>query len=224
MTNDTLNKKALKRAQAKPSLSKERILTQGLLLADTGGIEALSMRKLADSLGVKAMSLYNHFANKDEILDGLVECVIAEIDVPDLSKAEWKAALLVRANSAHQALLTHPWATQAIVSRMNIGPNMLGYIDTTLGCLRKAGFSIEMADHIWNAMDNHIYGFTLQELNFPLQEDEYADAAAGFMDMIPVEKYPHMNALSSHVMSGKYNGMHDFEFGLKLILNSLKAS
>ena len=202
-------------------LSKARILKQALIIADNGGIEALSMRKLADSLGVKAMSLYNHFANKDEIIDGLVELVIAEIEVPELAADEWKAAMLVRANSAHQALLAHPWATQAIVSRMNIGPNMLAYIDATLGCLRKAGFSIDMADHIWNAMDNHIYGFTLQQLNFPLQEDEYAEAAAGFIDMIPVEKYPHMNALSTHVMTGKYNGIHDFEFGLMLILNGL---
>lgn len=202
-------------------LSKQLILVQALILADSGGIEALSMRKLADALGVKAMSLYNHFANKDEILDGLVETVIAKIELPELSADEWKSAMLVRANSAHQALLAHPWATQAVVSRMNIGPNMLGYIDATLGCLYKAGFSIEIADHIWNAMDNHIYGFTLQELNFPLQEDEYAEAAAGFIDMIPAEKYPHMNALSTHVMTGKYNGVHDFEFGLKLILNGL---
>ena len=202
-------------------LSKERILLQALTLADSGGIEALSMRKLADALGVKAMSLYNHFANKDEIIDGLVELVIAEIEVPELAADEWKTAMLVRANSAHQALLAHPWATQTIVSRMNIGPNILAYIDTTLGCLRKAGFSIDMADHIWNAMDNHIYGFTLQELNFPLQEDEYAEAAAGFIDMIPVDKYPHMNALSRQVMAGKYNGIHDFEFGLTLILNGL---
>lgn len=202
-------------------LSKKLILQQALSIADNGGIEALSMRKLADALGVKAMSLYNHFANKDEILDGLVEVVIAEIEVPDLPADEWQSAMLVRANSAHQALLVHPWATQAVVSRMNIGPNMLAYIDATLGCLYKAGFSIEMADHIWNAMDNHIYGFTLQELNFPLQEDEYAEAAAGFIDMIPAAQYPHMNALSRHVMTGKYNGVHDFEFGLKLILNGL---
>ncbi len=105
---------------------------------------------------------------------------------------------------------------------MNIGPNIFGYIDKTLGCLYKAGFSIEMADHIWNAMDTHIYGFTLQELNFPLQEDEYAEAAAGFIDMIPAEQYPYMNALSNHVMAGKYDGIHDFEFGLNLILDGLE--
>lgn len=213
MTNDT---------SKKVSLSKPRILTQALQLVDSGGIEGFSMRKLADALGVKAMSLYNHFANKDEILDGLVESVIAEIEVPEIAREEWKTALLVRANSAHKALLSHPWATQAIVSRMNIGPHILAYIDKTVGCLINAGFSIEMADHIWNAMDNHIYGFTLQELNFPLQEDEYAEAAAGFIDMIPVEKYPYMNALSTHVMEGKYNGIHDFEFGLKILLDGFE--
>lgn len=222
MTKDTQQETSKKSKAKKPSLSREVILQQALQLADSGGIEALSMRKLADALGVKAMSLYNHFANKDEILDGLVETVIAEIEVPNLAAEEWKAAMLVRANSAHSVLLAHPWATQAIVSRMNIGPNILAYIDATLGCLIKAGFSIEMADHIWNAMDNHIYGFTLQELNFPLQEDEYAEAAAGFIDMIPAEKYPQMNALSIHIMEGKYNGIHDFEFGLNILLKGLE--
>jgi AcrR family transcriptional regulator len=223
VTKDTQKEVSKKKNPKKPNLSREVILQQALLLADSGGIEALSMRKLADALGVKAMSLYNHFANKDEILDGLVETVIAEIEVPNLAAKEWKVAMLVRANSAHRALLAHPWATQAVVSRMNIGPNILAYIDATLGCLCKAGFSIEMADHIWNAMDNHIYGFTLQELNFPLQEDEYTEAAAGFIDIIPVEKYPHMNALSSHVMQEKYNGIHDFEFGLKILLRGLEG-
>lgn len=216
MTNDTSKKEQTKRA-----LSRERILEQAIQLADASGIEGLSMRKLADALGVKAMSLYNHFANKDEIIDGLVEWVIAEIEVPQLTPAEWKTAMLVRANSVHKALLMHPWATQAIVSRINIGPNNLAYIDKTVGCLIKAGFSIEMADHIWNALDSHIYGFTLQELNFPLQENEYAEAATGFIDMIPADKYPHMNALTTHVMQGKYNGIHDFEFGLMLLLNGL---
>lgn len=228
MTNDT-QKIARKQAPInilkpkKAGLSRDAILQQALLLADMGGIEALSMRKLADALGVKAMSLYNHFANKDAILDGLVEAVIDEIEVPDLDASEWRSAMLVRANSAHSALLAHPWATQAIVSRINIGPNILTYIDATLGCLRGAGFSIQMADHIWNAMDNHIYGFTLQELNFPLQEEEYADVAAEYIDIIPVEKYPHMNALSNHVMQGKYDGIHDFEFGLILLLDGLEV-
>lgn len=228
MTNDT-QKIARKQAPInilkpkKSGLSRDAILQQALLLADMGGIEALSMRKLADALGVKAMSLYNHFANKDAILDGLVEAVIDEIEVPDLDASEWRSAMLVRANSAHSALLAHPWATQAIVSRINIGPNILTYIDATLGCLRGAGFSIQMADHIWNAMDNHIYGFTLQELNFPLQEEEYADVAAEYIDIIPVEKYPHMNALSNHVMQGKYDGIHDFEFGLILLLDGLEV-
>lgn len=219
VTNDTLRKTSNK----KISLTRERILAQALLLADSSGLESLSMRKLADALGVKAMSLYNHFSNKDEILDGLVECVIDEIEVPDLAPEEWRNAILSRANSAHNALLAHPWATQEIVSRMNVGPNMLTYIDKTLGCLIKAGFSVQMADYIWNAVDSHIYGFTLQELNFPLQEEEYAEAAEGFMDMIPVDKYPHMNALSTLVMEGKHNGIHDFEFGLKILLNGLES-
>ncbi|MBE7383042.1 MAG: TetR/AcrR family transcriptional regulator C-terminal domain-containing protein [Leptolyngbya sp. SIO1E4] len=201
-------------------LSRERVLHAALCLADEGGIESLSMRKLAHELGVKAMSLYNHVANKDDILDGIVDIVIREIEVPSLA-TDWKTAMRRRATSAHAVLLRHPWSTMAIVSRVNVGPAMLRYIDATLGCLYEAGFSITMADHIWNAIDNHIYGFTLQELNFPFEAAEYADAAKNFVSMIPVEKYPYLNRLTHHVMEGRYDGLHDFEFGLELILDGL---
>jgi AcrR family transcriptional regulator len=203
-------------------LNRERVLEAALLLADEEGIEALSMRKLADVLGVKAMSLYNHVANKDDLLDGIVDRVISEIEVPDL-RLDWKTAMRRRANSAHEVLLRHPWATMPIVSRINVGSAMLRYIDATLGCLVEAGFSFEMADHAWNAIDSHIYGYTLQELNFPLQASDYPEVAASFMSMIPREQYPYMNQLSQRVIDGSYDGLHDFEFGLELILNGLDA-
>jgi AcrR family transcriptional regulator len=201
-------------------LSRERVLRAALRLADEGGIESLSMRKLAQELGVKAMSLYNHVVNKDDMLDGIVDIAVSEIEVPDLS-VDWKTAMRRRAISAHEVLLRHPWATMALMSRVNVGPAMLRYVDATLGCLREAGFSFEMADWAWNAIDSHIYGFTLQKLNFPFEATEYSEAAKTGLSLIPADKYPYLNQLTHHVMEGRYDGLHDFEFGLELILNGL---
>ena len=210
-----------KKTQPRAPLSRERVLNKALQLADESGIEALSMRKLAEALGVKAMSLYNHVKNKDDIIDGSVDIVAGEIDLPDVG-ADWKASMRRRANSAHDVLLRHPWATMEIVSRVNIGPAMLRYVDATLGCLREAGFSFEMADHAWNAIDSHIYGFTLQELNFPFETEEYSAAAENYLPLIPADKYPYINGMTKRVMSGEYDGIHDFEFGLELILDGLE--
>jgi AcrR family transcriptional regulator len=179
------------------------------------------MRKLGEALGVKAMSLYNHVANKDDILDGIVDMVVGEIEVPNL-RDDWKVAMRRRANSAHQVLLRHPWATLALVSRANAGPAMLRYVNATLGCLREAGFSFENADRAWNAMDNHIYGYTLQELHFPFEAPEYAEVATSFLSRIPVHEYPHFNQLAQLVIEGRYTGVHDFDFGLELILDGLE--
>ena len=201
-------------------LSRDRVLQAALQLADEGGIESLSMRKLAQVLGVKAMSLYNHVANKNDIIEGIVDRVMGEIELPDFD-ADWKSAMRRRAISAHQVLLRHPWAAIAIMSGVNVGPAALRYVDATLGCLREAGFSWEMADHAWNVMDSHIYGFTLQALNFPFEEDEYAVVATEFVAMIPPEDYPHLNGLTQEVIAKRYNGIHNFEFGLDLLLNGL---
>lgn len=201
-------------------LSRERVLHAALRLADKEGIEALSMRKLAQALGVQAMSLYNHVANKDDLLDGIVDRVVGEIEVPSL-ETDWKTAMRQRAISAHAVLLRHPWATMPLVSRVNVGPAMLRYVDATLGCLVEAGFSFEMADRAWNAIDSHIYGFTLQELNFPFEAAEYSEAAKNGLSLIPADKYPYLNRLTHYVIEGRYDGLHDFEFGLDLILNGL---
>jgi AcrR family transcriptional regulator len=204
-------------------LSRERILLTAILLADKDGLESLSMRKIAQELGVQAMSLYNHVANKDELLDGIVDIVIGEIEVPDLG-VYWQTAMRRRAHSAHEVLLRHPWATMPIVSRINVGPAMLRYIDATLGCLCEAGFSFEMVDRAWNAIDSHIYGFTLQELNFPIETTEYAKAAQDYLPHIPADKYPYMNRLTQHLIDGHYDGIADFNFGLELILDGLEQA
>lgn len=196
-------------------------MRSGIRMADKSNIESLSMRKLAQSLNVEAMSLYNHVANKEDLLNGIVDIVIGEIDVPRIND-DWRQAMQQRANSAYRVLLRHPWASMLIVSRINTGPKNLRYIDATLGCLREAGFSYEMADHTWNAIDNHIYGFTLQELNFPIESSEYADVADEYLSMIPAKQYPYLNGLSQQIIAGSYDGVHDFEFGLNLILDGLE--
>ena len=212
---------AEKPAAPRPSLDKALILQAALRLADASGIEALSMRRLGQALGVEAMSLYRHVANKNELLDGLVELVVSEISLPPAND-NWRAAMRARATSAHQALLRHPWATLLMMSRANVGPMMLRYVDATIGCLREAGFSYPVADHAWNAIDNHIYGFTLQKLNFPFEPGEYAAVAKEFLPMIPAAQYPYLHGMSQQVISGAHDGLHDFSFGLELILDGLE--
>ncbi len=208
-------------AAGRAPLTRDVVLGAAVRFADERGIEALSMRKLAETLGVEAMSLYNHVANKDDVLDGMVEIVVGEIDVPAIG-ADWKAAMRQRAISAYEMLLRHPWASMLMVSRINVGPAMLRYIDATIGCLRQAGFSYAMADHAWNAVDSHIYGFTLLKLNFPLVPSEYAEAAKHFLPNLPADRYPYMRTLTLEVIDGSHTGLHDFEFGLELILDGLE--
>ena len=203
------------------SLTRDTILAAAVALADERGIDALSMRKLAETLGIEAMSLYNHVKNKDDLLDGMVDAVVAEIELPS-STIEWKAAMRQRAMSAHTMMLRHPWVSMLIVSRINIGPSMLRYGDASLGCLRTAGFSYALADHAINAIDSHIYGFTLLKSNFPIEEKEYVQAAEQFLPMLPASIYPHVHALAEEVISGRYSGINAFSFGLDLILDGLE--
>ncbi|MGV9301710.1 TetR/AcrR family transcriptional regulator C-terminal domain-containing protein, partial [Amycolatopsis sp. NPDC003676] len=201
-------------------LTRERVLRAAIDLADQEGLDALSMRKLAKAVGVEAMSLYNHVANKEDLLDGIVDLVVAEIYVPR-ADGDWRAELRHRATSAHEVLLRHRWATGLLGSRVNVGPAMLRYIDATLACLITAGFSYEQADRAWNALDSHIYGFTLQAINFPLDPAEYASAAQRFLPLIPTETHPHMHALAALVIDGTHSGIADFTFGLDLLLGGL---
>lgn len=202
-------------------LSRDRILRAAIKLADRHGLDALSMRKLAATLKVEAMSLYNHVANKDELLDGMVDVVFGEITRPTLG-GDWKAAMRARATSALAVMTAHPWAPLLIVSRISIGPNRLGYIDATLATLREAGFSWFVTDRAWNAMDNYIYGFAMQQQHFPVDPDEYASAAAAFLPMLPADVYPYMHELSARVADGSHDGTLDFAFGLELILDGLE--
>lgn len=209
------------RRTARESLTREAVLEAAVALADERGLETLSMRKLAELLGVEAMSLYNHVANKDDLLDAMVDAVITEIELPVIG-SDWKGAMRRRAISAHEMLLRHSWASMLIVSRINVRPAMLRYMDATIGSLRQAGFSCAMTDHAMSALDSHIYGFTLLKANFPLDEQDYASAAQQFLPMLPVETYPHARGLAEEVISGRHSGINDFTFGLDLILDGLE--
>jgi AcrR family transcriptional regulator len=208
-------------AAPRAPLSTERVLQAALRLADAGGTEALTMRRLGQELGVEAMSLYKHVANKDAILDGIVDLAVGEITLPSPAE-DWKTAMRRRGISAHQVLLRHRWACSLLMSRANVGPAMLRYVDSTLASLRKAGFSIELADYAWNAMDSHIYGFTLQQLNHPFEPQQYPEVAQTYLPQLPPGHYPHLVELAVHVMEGNYDGVPDVTFGLDLILDGLE--
>ena len=214
-------KKTRRKAVERLPLSRERVMAEALRMVDEGGLDVLSMRNLAQALQVEAMSLYNHVQNKEHILDGLVELVVSEIEVPPTG-GDWRAAMRRRALSAHAVLMRHPWATMLFVSRMNIGPNMLRYVDATIGCLRGAGFSYPMADHAWTSIDAYVYGFTLQKLNFPLGPAEYASSASQFLPMIPAAQFPHLNGMSQEVIAGRHDGLHQLDFGLELLLDGIE--
>jgi AcrR family transcriptional regulator len=213
--------KARQKARRRQPLSPQKVFAAALQLADHRGIDAVSMRSLGRALKVEAMSLYNHVSSKEQVLDGLVELVVAQMAIPKRGVG-WRVAMRERAMSAHAVLMAHPWATMLVVARVNVGPHMLGYVDATIRCLREAGFSYALADHIWNALDAYVYGFTLQKLNFPLKPDEYASAAKQFLPMIPVERFPFLHGLSQEVIAMRHDGMHQLELGLDVLLDGFE--
>lgn len=203
-------------------LTRDAIISAALSLADTDGLEALSMRRLATELSVKAMSLYNHVSNRDEIIDAIVERVIEEMDAPDLS-LPWDAAIRAQGHATHDTLLRHPWSSLAIMSRMNVGPARFRYVDRMIGCFLNGGFSISDADYAMNMVESYIYGFTLQELTFPLEAGTYQETAASYIDAIPSDRYPYLHRMTHAVMYGEYDGTHDFSRGLDAIIEAFAA-
>lgn len=210
--------------QARPrkrGLSRKRVLANALRIADKQGVDALSMRKLAESLGVEAMSLYNHVQNKEDVLDGIVDLVIQEFEMPSQTK-HWKIALQECVLSTYETLLKHPWAAPMLISRVSVGDGMLRYTDACIGCLHSAGFSYEMADHAWNSIHNHLYGFTLSQLSAPIDSADYAVVAKQYESRVPAEQYPHVHALMQLVIEGTHSGVNNIEYGLTLVLDGLE--
>jgi AcrR family transcriptional regulator len=206
-------------------LTRERVLQAAVALADDSGIESLTMRKLGQALGVEAMSLYYHVANKDALLDGMVDLVFGEIELPT-GGADWKAAMRQRAISARAALRRHPWAVALMESRRTPGPANLRHHDAVLGCLRRAGFPVALTAHAYSLLDAYIYGFALQEASLPFKSpQETTEVAQEIMAGFPADAYPHLTELAvQHVLRPGYDYGDEFEFGLDLILDGLERT
>ena len=210
------------RPRCRQPLTRERVLDTALRLADQGGLEALSMRKLGQALGVEAMALYYHFANKERVLDGIVDLVFGEIDVPAIG-ADWKAAMRERAISVRDALARHRWAIGLMESRTNPGPANLRHHDAVIGCLRAAGFDMAMAAHAYSALDAYIYGFALTKMNLPFESTtDIAEMAETMLEPFPLGEYPNLaDFISEHAMKPGYDFGDEFEYGLDVILDGL---
>ena len=208
------------RGKAK-GINRDAVIEAAVRLAGEEGLEGLSMRKLANLLGIQAMSLYNHVKNREDLLDALVESVVSEYRVPEAG-TDWKTAMRDRARSMHDVLLRHNWIVPLLLKRRNSGPNMFRFVNGTLGVLVTAGFSYPLADYAWNALDNHIYGYTMQEVNFPIEKDQYAEVAMEYQEQIDTGDYPYLAEMSGMIIRGEYSGFHDFDFGLELILDGLE--
>ena len=209
--------------EPRESLSRERVLRAAVLLADEDGIESLTMRKLGQRLGVEAMSLYNHVANKDDLLDGVVDLVVSEIDVPG-DTTDWRAAMRGRAVSAQAVFARHPWAGALVDSRQSSGPARLRYFDWVIGTLRRAGFTLELAVRAFSLLDSYVYGFGRQQLNVSADSDSTPEEMAeAFLRAIPADAYPYLREMVvEHAMKARYDESADFAFGLDLILDGLE--
>jgi AcrR family transcriptional regulator len=198
------------------------VLRTALAVADAGGIGSLTMRSLAQELGVKPMSLYHHVRNKDEILDALVDLVFAEIHLPTPDRG-WRREMRRRAVSARLVLGRHRWAIGLLESRSTPGPATLRHHDAVLGTLRAGGFSVPMTGHAYALLDSYVYGFALQEASLPFDGPEsVAEVAGPIMEQVRAEEYPHFTEFAvEHALRPGYDFGEEFEFGLDLILDAL---
>jgi AcrR family transcriptional regulator len=213
------------RTSARAPLSRQRALSTAVALADAEGIGSLTMRRLAQELGIEAMSLYHHVANKDDILDGMVDVVFGEIELPS-ADTDWKTAMRQRARSARAALMRHPWAISIMESRSSPGPATLRHHDAVIGACRRAGFSVAMTAHAFSLLDSYIYGFVLQEVNLPFDDTSNLEEVVESMLMpFSADDYPHLVELATeHILQPGYSYADEFEYGLDRILDSLEAA
>lgn len=212
-----------KRAQGRVPLSRELVLDTAVKLADRGGLESLSMRKLGQELGVEAMALYYHFANKDEVIDGIVDLVFSEVDLP-ASGADWKTAMRQRAISLRDALLRHRWAIGLMESRRKPGPASLRHHDAVIGSLRSAGLDLPTIAHAYSLLDSYIYGFALFMANLPFEpSEEVAELGQDTLRAFPIGAYPNLVAYVA-AMRPDYDYGDEFEYGLDLVLDGLQRA
>jgi AcrR family transcriptional regulator len=203
-------------------LSRDRILHAALELADEGGIESLTMRKLGQALGFEAMSLYNHVANKDDVFDGILDLVLAESEPPSPT-GDWDAAIRTSAISVHEALRRHPWSCTLLMAPEHARPARARYMDSLLGRLREAGFSAETTYHAYHVLDGHIFGFSLWETSHTYTAEQVSTFKARFEQTITADAYPYLHEhAQQHFSEGTHREVRAFEFGLDLILDGLK--
>jgi AcrR family transcriptional regulator len=202
-------------------LNRERVLRAAVDLADEGGLEAVSMRKLGQVLRVEAMSLYKHVANKDDILDGMADLITSEFQIPSAT-SDWRVAIRASAVSTHGVLLRHPWASSLIESRLVLGPARLRYVDAVIGVLLQAGFTVQIVASAFMALDSHTYGFTLQEQSWTADIDEAPERAEALADVLPPGQYPHLMTMVQAVATTERAFPLDFTFGLDLLLDGLE--
>lgn len=202
-------------------LTRERVLAAAVAIADEGGIDSLSMRRLAGELGVKAMSLYNHVANKGDVLDSIVETVAGEIVIPT-ERDDWKAVIRVSTISAHETLLRHPWAND-LWMRQAPGPARLGYMELLLATLRQAGFSDELTYHAYHILQSHFLGYTVQALNYrSMAGQDMAGLATRFLETFPADDFPHFAEHVRQHLEPRHDDVSAFELGLDLILDGIE--
>jgi AcrR family transcriptional regulator len=209
-------------ARRRAPLSRERVLDAAIKLADQGGLESLSMRKLGVELGVEAMAIYYHFANKERVLDGMVDRVFSEIELPTAG-ADWKTAMRRRAISVRDAMARHRWAIGMMESRGNPGPANLRHHDAVIGSLLAGGFDMTMAAHAYALLDGYIYGFALTHMNLPFgTADEAAAVAESMVQPFEPGAFPNLVAMIEHAMRPSYDFGNEFGYGLDLILDALE--
>ncbi|MEU0936396.1 MULTISPECIES: TetR/AcrR family transcriptional regulator [unclassified Embleya] len=201
------------------------MLEAAIRVADRGGVEAITMRKVAQELGVEAMSLYHHVPNKDAILDGVVDEVFTAIELPDAGSADWRDAIRVRAGSARAVLSRHSWALGLMDSRRNPGPATLRHHDAVLGVLREAGFTLAMAAHAVSLVDSYIGGYVLQEANLPVTTpDDVEEVVGGILAHVSADELPYLTEMIvDHALRPDYDHTSEFGYGLDLILDALEA-
>jgi AcrR family transcriptional regulator len=212
-------------AEDRPRLSRERVLEGAMAVADEAGLAALTIRSLAQTLGVKPMSVYYYVANKDEILDGLVDLVFNEIELPTPG-GDWRAEMERRAHSARRALRSHPWAIGLMESRTSPGPATLRHHDAVIATLRGAGFSQQLTAHAYALLDSYTYGFALQEAGLPFEgSDTVGDVAGPIMERFSTGAYPHLVEMATdYYLRPGYDFGDEFGWGLGLILDGLTGA
>lgn len=204
-------------------LSRQRVVGEAVRLADGEGVHGLSMRRLADVLGAGAMSLYHYVASKEDLLDGMIDVVFAEIELPP-AETDWRSAMRRRAVSAREVLRRHPWAIVLMESRTSPGVASLRHREAVTACLRTAGFSVLMATHAHWLLDSYVYGFALQETSLPFDSaDELADMTEDvFLPRISPEEFPFLHESAAALLASGYDPAEEFAFGLDLVLDALE--